>query len=46
MQPAQDTQAGGFRSIGLGPIEPVGAADLVFPSLAGVRLEQILAALD
>ena len=38
-------KAGGFRSVGLGPAERVGAADLVLPSLAGARLEQILAAL-
>jgi beta-phosphoglucomutase len=38
-------KAGGFRSIGLGPIERVSAADLVYPSLAGVHLEQILAGL-
>lgn len=41
----QAAQAGGFRSVGLGPAERVGAADLVLPSLAGARLEQILAAL-
>ncbi len=41
----QAARAGGFRSVGLGPVERVGAADLVFPSLAGVRLEQILTAL-
>ena len=41
----QAAQAGGFRSVGLGPVERVGAADLVLPSLAGARLEQILAAL-
>jgi beta-phosphoglucomutase len=38
--------AGGFRSIGLGPIERVGAADLVFPSLEGVHLQQVIAALS
>lgn len=38
--------AGGFRSIGLGPIVRVGAADLVLPSLEGVHLEQVLKALD
>jgi beta-phosphoglucomutase len=38
-------KAGGFRSIGLGPIERVGEADLVYPSLAGVSLQQILAVL-
>jgi HAD superfamily hydrolase (TIGR01509 family) len=38
----QAAQAGGFHSIGLGPFERVGMADLVFPSLDGVHLEQIL----
>jgi beta-phosphoglucomutase len=38
--------AGGFRSIGLGPIERVGAADLLFPSLEGVHLKQMLIAFD
>lgn len=38
--------AGGFWSIGLGPMERVGAADLVFPSLEGVHLQQILTALE
>ena len=42
----QAARAGGFRSLGLGPPERVGAADLVFPSLEGVRLEQILKKLD
>jgi beta-phosphoglucomutase len=42
----QAAQAGGFRSIGLGPPERVGIADLVFPSLENVHLEQILVALD
>jgi beta-phosphoglucomutase len=42
----QAAQAGGFRSIGLGPLERVCKADLIFPFLAGVRLEQILAAMD
>ncbi|OGO26658.1 MAG: beta-phosphoglucomutase [Chloroflexi bacterium RBG_16_54_11] len=37
--------AGGFRSIGLGPKARVGKADLVLPSLEGVHLQQILAAL-
>lgn len=39
-------KAGGFRSIGLGPLERVGQADAVFPSLSGVRLEDMLRALD
>ena len=38
--------AGGFRTIGLGPVERVGQADLVLPSLAGARLDDILAALE
>jgi beta-phosphoglucomutase len=42
----QAAQAGGFRSIGLGPIERVGEADLVFPSIANIHLEQILVALS
>jgi beta-phosphoglucomutase len=39
-------KAGGFRSIGLGPPERVGGADAFFPSLAGVRLADLLEALD
>ena len=38
--------AGGFHSIGLGPRERVGKADAVFPSLAGVHLEDIFTVLD
>jgi len=38
-------RAGGFRSVGLGPRERVGAADAVFPSLEGVRLADLLRAL-
>jgi len=38
-------RAGGFRSIGLGPRERVGSADVVLPSLAGVRLSDLLEAL-
>jgi beta-phosphoglucomutase len=38
--------AGGFRSVGLGPRERVGKADVVLPSLEGVRLNDLLAALD
>jgi len=34
--------AGGFRSLGLGPRERVGDADIVFESLAGATLESIL----
>jgi beta-phosphoglucomutase-like phosphatase (HAD superfamily) len=36
---------GGFRTVGLGPRERVGKAQAVFPSLAGVRLEDLWTAL-
>lgn len=39
-------RAGGFRSVGLGPQQRVGAADLVLPSLASVRLADLLAVLN
>ncbi len=39
-------RAGGFRCVGLGPRERVGKADAVFPSLEGVGLADILAALN
>jgi beta-phosphoglucomutase len=39
-------QAGGFYSVGLGPPERVGAADVVFPGLDGVRLADLLKALS
>jgi beta-phosphoglucomutase len=39
-------KAGGFRSVGLGPHERVGAADAVFPNLEGVRLADLLRALE
>ncbi len=42
----QAARAGGFHSIGLGPPERVGMADLVFPSLEGVNLEEIIEGLD
>ena len=38
-------RAGGFRSIGLGPRERVGAAEAVFPNLSEVRLADLLRAL-
>ncbi len=38
-------RAGGFRSIGLGPIERVDAAEVVLPSLAQAHLADVLAAL-
>ena len=41
----QAARSGGFRSIGLGPSERVGEAEVVFPSLAGLRLATLLTAL-
>jgi HAD superfamily hydrolase (TIGR01509 family) len=38
-------RAGGFRSIGLGPRERVGAAEAVLPNLDHVRLGELLASL-
>ena len=38
--------AGGFRSVGLGPPERVGRAEAMFPSLAGVHLADLYAALQ
>ncbi len=38
-------RAGGFRSVGLGPPDRVGAAEAVFPSLAGVTVADLLRAL-
>jgi len=38
-------RAGGFHSIGLGPIERVGAADVVLPGLAQVHLMDLIDAL-
>jgi beta-phosphoglucomutase len=37
--------AGGFRSVGLGPRERVGRAEVVLPSLEGVHLKDLLAKL-
>ena len=42
----QAAQAGGFHSVGLGPWERVGAADVIYPSLADLRLLELLAALE
>jgi beta-phosphoglucomutase len=39
-------RAGGFHSVGLGPPERIGEAEAVFPSLSGVRLADLLKALD
>lgn len=38
-------KAGGFRSVGLGPVERVGSADAVLPSLTSVHLSDLLEAL-
>lgn len=38
--------AGGMRAIGIGPVERVGKAHLVIPSLENQRLKDILAALE
>lgn len=35
-------KAGGFYAVGLGPRERVGEADVVYPSLEGLHLEQVL----
>lgn len=42
----QAARVGGFRSIGIGPPERVGMADLVLPSLQDSRLPDLLPALD
>jgi beta-phosphoglucomutase len=39
-------RAGGFRSMGLGPPDRVGAADVQLPSLEGIHLGDILSAFD
>lgn len=39
-------RGGGFHSVGLGPQERVGKADIVLPNLAGVHLNEILLALE
>jgi len=39
-------RAGGFHTIGLGPYERVGDAEVVLPSLEGVKLAALLSALD
>lgn len=38
-------RAGGFRSVGLGPPERVGQAEVILPSLENVHLKDLLAAL-
>jgi kojibiose phosphorylase len=35
-------KAGGFYAVGLGPHERVAAADVIYPSLEGIHLEQVL----
>jgi len=42
----QAGRAANMRTLGLGPVERVGAADLVLPDLAGVQLAEILAKLE
>jgi HAD superfamily hydrolase (TIGR01509 family) len=42
----QAARAGGFHSVGLGPGERVGAADVHFPSLEGLRLADVLQAFE
>jgi beta-phosphoglucomutase len=39
-------RAGGFHTVGLGPRERVGAADILLPSLEGVKLAGLLSALE
>ena len=39
-------RAGGFRSVGLGPEQRVGAADIILPSLEGVYLQDLLGKLE
>ncbi len=39
-------RSGSFRTIGLGPRERVGNAELILPNLAGVKLVDLLKALD
>ncbi|MFA5872568.1 MAG: beta-phosphoglucomutase [Anaerolineales bacterium] len=41
----QAARTGGFRSIGLGPRERVGEAEIIFPSLVGLHLADLLKAL-
>ncbi len=42
----QAARAGNFHSVGLGPCDRVGAADAVFPALAGVHLDKVLGAIQ
>ena len=42
----QAALAGGFHTIGVGPVERVGSAELVLPSLAHQHLQSILQALE
>ncbi len=39
-------KAAGMRAVGLGPVDRVGAADVVHPDLSRVRLRDLLAALE
>jgi beta-phosphoglucomutase len=42
----QAARAGGFHTVGLGPRQRVGEADVIFPSLEGVHLNMLLSALE
>jgi beta-phosphoglucomutase len=42
----QAARTGGFRSIGLGPRERVGEAEIIFPCLVGLHLADLLKALS
>jgi beta-phosphoglucomutase len=42
----QAGRAGGFHTVGLGPGQRVGNANVIFPSLEGIHLAMILSALD
>jgi beta-phosphoglucomutase len=42
----QAARTGGFRSIGLGPHERVGEAEIIYPSLVGLHLDDLLKALS
>ena len=42
----QAARAGGFHTVGLGPDERVGEAEVIFPSLEGVHLDTLLSAFE
>jgi len=39
-------RAGGFYTVGLGPPQRVGQADVIFRSLEGIHLDTLLSALE